>query len=237
MDQPQPPIQPSIRLNIKRPWESVFDRLRRYLLTGVVVTVPVFLTLYIAWIFLLYVDSLVTPLIPQAYNPNHYLNLPFAVPGVGLVLVLIFFVIVGWVTRNFLGRWLFGIPERIVSHLPVISPVYKGIKQVFETLMSGNARAFREVVLFEFPSPGMWTLGFVTGVPQGELQFLPDDELVSILLLMAINPTSATLLFIPRKKLRTVNMTVDQALKMIISGALVPPPEPGPSTTLLRNRS
>jgi uncharacterized membrane protein len=207
----------------RKPWDNVFDRLRRYLFTGIVVTAPVFLTLYFTWIFLLFVDSLVTPLIPEEYRPNHYLK--FSLPGLGLVVVALFFILVGWMTRNFLGRQLFQIPERIVSRLPVISPVYKGIKQVFETLMSGHAQAFREVVMLEYPRMGVWCLGFVTGISKGEIQILPGEELISVLIPTALNPTSGFLLFIPRKDLRFMKMTVEQAIKMIISGGLVMPPD------------
>ena len=208
--------------------ESVFERLRSQFFTGIVVTVPIFLTLYIAWRFLLTVDDLVTPLIPPQYDPMTYL--PFAIPGVGLVIALVFFTLVGWLTRNFFGRLLIRISEGIVTRVPVISPVYKGIKQVFEALMGGRAHAFREVVLFEYNGPGIWALGFVTGVAKGEMQFLADDELVHVLMPTALNPTAGFLLFVPRKKLRVIDMSVDQAFKLIISGGLVPVISPNGNT-------
>ena len=204
-----------------RPLDSVFTRLRAYLFTGIVVAAPIFLTIYLTWNFLKWVDSLVTPWIPDRYNPESYLHV--TVPGIGLVLVLTFFVLVGWVTRNFLGRFLFSIPERIVYRLPVISPVYKGIKQVFETLMSGKSQAFREVVMFEYPRQGVWSLGFVTGKAPANFQVMPDAELTGVLIPSALNPTAGFLVFLPRRDLRILPISVEQALKMIISGGLVAP--------------
>ena len=118
---------------------------------------------------------------------------------------------------------LFSIPERIVYHLPVVSPIYKGIKQVFETLMSGQSHAFREVVMFEYPRPGIWAIGFVTSIARGEFQQVAGTELVSVLLPTALNPTSGFMLLVPRRDVRVLRISVEQALKMIISGGLVAP--------------
>lgn len=215
-----------LRQTLRKPWDSLFARLRGYLLTGIVVTAPIFLTIYFTWIFLLFIDARVTPFIPPRYNPNQYL--PFSMPGLGLIIVLAFFIIVGWLAKNFFGKLLIGLYERILFRVPVISPIYKAIKQVFETVMSGQAQAFRDVVMFEFPRPGMWTVGFITGVMKGEAQFLADDELVTVLVPTALNPTSGFLLFVPRKDLRILKMTVEQAIKLIISGGLVAPPPANP---------
>jgi len=201
---------------------GIFERLRSALFTGIIVTVPIVLTLYIAWRILMFADSLVDPLIPPAYNPNHLLlhNLP----GLGLVIVVLFFIVVGVLAKNFFGRVLIRISEAIVTRLPVVSPIYKGVKQVFETIMSDHASAFREVVLVEFPGGGMWALGFVTGATVEKMKFLAGDEMVNVLLPSALSPTCGLVLFVPRKKLRVIDMHVEEAFRLIISGGMVPPP-------------
>lgn len=204
---------------LKRAEQTLFERLRSEFLTGVAVTVPIVLTLYIAWKFLIFVDTLVTPLIPPQYNPNNYL--PFSIPGVGLVIAVVFFTLVGWMTQNYLGGLLVRISDAIVNRVPIIGSVYRSIKQIFETLVNGYASAFKEVVMLEFPSPGSWTIGFVTGVMK-ETQIDPANELVSVLVPTALNPTGF-LMFVPRKNLRPISLSVEHAIKLILSGGLMPP--------------
>jgi len=205
----------------KRVKAGIFERLRSALFTGIVVTVPIALTLYIAWRILIFADSIVDPLIPPAYNPNHLMH---DLPGLGLVIVVLFFIVVGVLAKNFFGRVLIRISEAIVTRLPVVSPIYKGVKQVFETIMSDHASAFREVVLVEFPGGGMWALGFVTGATVEKMKFLAGDEMVNVLLPSALSPTCGLVLFVPRKKLRVIDMHVEEAFRLIISGGMVPPP-------------
>lgn len=203
---------------------GLFVRLRTYLFAGILVTAPITITGYLTYGFLLWVDSKVTPLIPPHYNPNAYL--PFSMPGLGLIVAAVFFVLIGWFAKNFLGRLVIQASESIVHRLPIIRAIYKGLKQVFETVIGNQAQAFREVVMFEFPRKGVWAMGFVTGTTKGEVQRLTADEVVNVFYPTTPNPTSGFLLFIPKKDLVFLEMSVDDAIKMIISGGILTPPDP-----------
>lgn len=211
---------------------SLFARLRAYFLAGIFVTAPIGITIYLTWIFLRFIDKKVTALIPAQYNPFNFL--PLSMPGievfkslVSLIIVILFFVLVGWFARNFLGRMLFRLSEYIVDRMPVIRTIYGGIKQIFETIMASQSQAFRDVVMFEYPRPGSWALGFVTGITKGEVQRLTDDEVVNVFLPTTPNPTSGYLLFLPRKDLIFMKMTVEEGIKMIVSGGILTPPDRG----------
>lgn len=217
---------------------GLFSRLRSYFLRGVLITAPITLTIYLSWIFLKYVDTRIAALLPPGYNPNTYLTsaLHFEVPGIGLVLVGIFFVVAGWFASNFLGRLFVRISEFFVHRMPVVRSLYTAIKQVFETLMTSRSNAFREVVMVEFPRPGVWALGFVTGVTPGEVQALggaKGDEMVNVFVPTAPSPVNGFLLFVARRELRTMHIPVDEAMKMIVSmGVLMPVAKPTASTRI-----
>lgn len=201
----------------------LFARLRKYFLTGVVVTAPITITIYVSWWLLKFIDTNVAKLIPPVYNPNNYL--PFEIPGLGLVIAAIFFVLVGWFARNFLGRIIISWSEFVVERMPVVSTIYSAVKQVFETTMGDQSKAFREVVLFEYPRKGSWTVGFVTGIVKGEIQRLTEDEVVNVYIPTTPNPTSGFLLFLPRKDLIYISMTPEDAIKLIVSGGIISPPD------------
>ena len=203
---------------------GVFGRLRGYLLAGILVTAPIAITIYLTYNFLLWVDSKVTPLIPPGYNPNGYL--PISMPGLGLVVAVVFFILVGWFAKNIFGRLIINVSESIVHRLPIIRAIYKGIKQVFETVMGNQAQAFKEVVMFEFPRKGVWAMGFVTSTTKGEVQRLTAEEVVNVFYPTTPNPTSGFLIFVPRKELIFLDMKVDEAIKMIVSGGILTPPDP-----------
>lgn len=200
-----------------------FSRLRGYFLAGILVTAPIGITVYLTWIFLQFVDARVTPLIPEHYNPNTYL--PFSLPGIGLIVVVFSFILVGWFAKNFLGRILIRFSEYIVHRVPVIRAVYKAIKQIFETIMTSQSKAFREVVLLEYPRKGVWSLGFVTGRTRGEVQRTTEEETMSVFVPTTPNPTSGYLLFVPKKELYFLDMTVEEAAKLVVSAGIITPPD------------
>ncbi len=202
---------------------GLMGHLRGHFLAGILVTAPITITLYIVWTFLKFLDVKVSGLIPAAYNPNTYL--PVSVPGLGLILCVVFFILVGWFARNFMGRLIINVSEKILDRMPVIRTLYSATKQLFETVMGAQSQAFREVVIFEYPRAGSWTLGFVTGITKGEVQNLTDDEVVNVYIPTTPNPTSGFLLFLPKKDLIYTTMTVEDAIKMIISGGIITPPE------------
>ncbi len=202
---------------------TFLGKLRNYFLAGILVTAPIAITIYVTWGFLKFLDNKITPLIPVIYNPNTYL--PVEVPGLGLIIAITFFVIVGWLTRNFLGRFFVRVSENIVERVPVINTIYGAIKQILETVMASQSDAFKEVVMFEYPRKGIWVLGFVTGATKGEVQSLTDNDTVNVFLPTTPNPTSGFLLFLPKKDVTYMKMSVEEGIKMIVSGGIITPPE------------
>ncbi|MEP4380606.1 MAG: DUF502 domain-containing protein [Alphaproteobacteria bacterium] len=204
---------------------GIVARLRGYFFAGLLTVAPIGLTLWLFWVLLKFVDARITPLIPQNYNPNTYLHalVPFEVPGVGLIVLIVVLIIIGALTRMLLGRTLVRMSESIVNRMPVVRSVYGATKQIVETVLKSQSDAFRQVVLFEYPRRGSWAIGFVTGATKGEVQALTDDEVVNVFLPTTPNPTSGYLLFLPRRELMPLSMSVEEGIKMIISGGIVTP--------------
>lgn len=198
-------------------------RLRNYFLTGVLVTAPLVITFYAAYVVVSFIDNTVTGLLPDTYNPNTYL--PFSVPGVGLVVLFTTLVIIGFLTANFLGRLLLKWGEAVLDRMPVIRNIYGAIKQVLETILQSKSSAFREVVMLQYPRQGIWCIGFISGQTKGEVQNLTADEMVNVFIPTTPNPTSGFLLFVPRKDLTTLHMTVEEGIKMVVSGGIITPPD------------
>ena len=207
----------------KTPLVMFRRRLKAYFFAGVLVTAPLGITFYVSWIFIKWVDSKVTSLLPTIYNPETYL--PVYIPGIGLIIVCIALTIIGALTAGIIGRFWFRTSEKILSRMPVIRSIHSAIKQIFETVLSNQSNAFREVVLFEYPRRGSWAMGFITGQTQGEVQDITKDEVVNVFLPTTPNPTSGYLLFIPRRELVTLSMSVEEGIKMVVSGGIVTPPD------------
>ena len=208
--------------------------MRGYFMAGVLVTAPIGITFYISWLLIRWVDAQVTPLLPPAYNPETYL--PFAIPGLGLVIVFIVLTFIGWSTAGLLGRLWTRISEHFLRRMPVIRSVYGAVKQIIETVLKQQSNAFREVVLFEYPRRGSWAIGFITGQTQGEVQNLTTDDVVNVFLPTTPNPTSGYLLFIPKKELVILDMTVEEGIKMVVSGGIVTPPDRRPAAEREKKR-
>ncbi|MFT7571252.1 MAG: putative membrane protein [Paracoccaceae bacterium] len=208
--------------------------MRGYFLAGVLVTAPIGITFYISWLLIRWVDAQVTPLLPPAYNPETYL--PFAIPGLGLVIVFIVLTFIGWSTAGLLGRLWTRLSEHFLRRMPVIRSVYAAVKQIIETILKQQSNAFREVVLFEYPRRGSWAIGFITGQTQGEVQNLTTDDVVNVFLPTTPNPTSGYLLFIPKKELVILEMTVEEGIKMVVSGGIVTPPDRRPAAEQKKKR-
>lgn len=198
-------------------------RLRGYLLAGILVTAPISITIYLTWSFLTFVDSRVSKLLPEEWYEALYGGT--TVPGVGLVISIVFFIIIGWFATNFLGRLFITLSEYIVDRMPVIRSLYATIKQVFETIMATQSQAFREVVMLEYPRKGVWSVGFVTGRSQGEIQRTTEKETINVFVPTTPNPTSGYLLFVPKKELRYLDMSVEDGVKLVVSGGIITPPD------------
>ena len=200
-----------------------FARFRRYFLAGILVTSPILITAYVTWMIITFIDSQVAGLLPDSLDFTK--RLPHQIPGLGLIISIFTITIIGALTPGFIGRTLLKAGERVLDKMPVVRTIYGAIKQIMETVMSTNSESFREVVLVEYPRKNIWVIGFVTGETKGEVQSLNKSQLINIFIPTTPNPTSGFLLFIPKEDLVYMDMKVEDAVKMVISGGIVTPPE------------
>jgi uncharacterized membrane protein len=197
-------------------------RVRNYFLTGVVVAGPVFVTLYLTWSFVTWVDNLVRPFIPPVYRPETYL--PWPIPGTGLLIGFIFLTLLGFLTANLVGRSLVELGESLLNRMPIVRPIYKTMKQIFETLFSKTGSSFRKVALIEFPGPGMWSIVLLSQPPNSDLaERLPEGEHLSAFMPCTPNPTTGFFFYVKRKDLIELDMTVEDAMTLLISAGMVQP--------------
>jgi uncharacterized membrane protein len=207
-------------------------RLRNYFLTGLVIAAPVGITLWIIWTFVSWVDSRIKPLIPARYSPETYL--PFPLPGFGLVVALFALTLLGFFTANLVGRRLITAGETLLGRMPIVRPLYRGLKQVFETLFAQSGSSFRKVAMVEFPSPGMWSLVFLSSPPGSQVTSrLPSgEEYVSAFLPCTPNPTTGFFFYVPRSEVIELDLTVEAAAKLIMSAGLIQPDATDPAARM-----
>ncbi len=196
---------------------------RNRLITGIVVAAPITLTVWLVFSFVNFVDQRVKPLIPKPYNPETYL--PFAIPGLGVVVVLLVLTILGTLTANILGRTLLKFGEGLVDRVPFIRAVYSTIKQIIDMIASQKERSFREVCLIEYPKPGVYALGFISGDAKGELKESLGEDYVGVFVPTAPNPTSGFLLYEKRDNLKLLDIKPETGARLILSLGLVSPEE------------
>jgi uncharacterized membrane protein len=210
-------------------------RLRDSFLTGLVVIAPVGLTIWLIWSVVGWIDGFVLPLVPEAYHPDRMLqdllgldpSVQINVRGLGVVMFLIFTVLVGWIAKGIIGRSLIRFAESLVERTPVVRTIYSGIKQISETIFAKSERSFEKACLIEYPRKGIWALGFISTQAKGEVdaRIVPGEEVVSVFVPTTPNPTSGFLLFFPKKDVIELDMSVEEAAKLVISAGLVYPPE------------
>jgi len=197
-------------------------RLRNYFLSGLILVGPLFVTAYLTWSFVTWVDGLVRPLIPPHLRPETYL--PINVPGTGLIIALASLTLLGFLTANLVGRTLLELGEKVLHRMPVIRPIYRTMKQIFETVFSTSGSAFRKVGLVEFPAPGMWSLVFVSQPPSDDIAArLPGSEHVSVFLPCTPNPTTGFFFYLPRKNIIELELKVEEAMTLLISAGMIQP--------------
>ncbi len=201
---------------------SLMARLRAYFFAGILITAPIAITVYIAWIVVRFIDERVADFLPEAYNPKAYL--PFNLPGIGLIIVIVALTTVGWLTAGILGRLFLRISESLLHRMPFVRSVYGAVKQVFETLFAPRVSVFRQVVLVEFPRNGLWRIGFVTGTTPGQTQDVVAGGLVNVFIPGSPNATSGFLVLVPPKDVVEIDLTTEEALKLIVSGGIAVPP-------------
>jgi len=201
---------------------GVISRIRTYFLTGLVVAGPVAVTLWLVWWFVTWVDGLVRPFMPVAYRPESYL--PVQIPGLGLIIAFVALTLLGFLTANLIGRKLVDFGESILSRMPVVRPIYRTAKQIFQTLFSKSESSFRRVAVIEFPSPGMWSLVFLTQSPTEDIASrLPATEYVSAFMPCTPNPTTGFFFYVPKAAVIELDITVEQAMTVIMSAGIVQP--------------
>ncbi len=197
-------------------------RLRNYFLTGIVVAAPIGITIYLTWAFVHWVDRHVKPLIPKVYNPDTYL--PFTVPGVGLLFAILILTLLGFMTASLLGRTLVSYGESVLDRVPLVRNLYRGLRQLFQTVLSQSSRSFQKVAVVQYPREGVWRVGFVATQARGEVAGrMADQDLISVFIPNTPNVTAGFLVFVPRREAIILDMSVEEAAKMIISAGLVTP--------------
>lgn len=204
--------------------KSLFGRfksaIKTNLIAGLVVIVPVLASVWAVIILARFSDKLLL-IIPEPYRPENYL--PFPLPGLGLILAIMIVFLAGFLARNLLGRKLVAIGEWLMYRIPFVSPLYKAVKQLVETLLSGSTRDFKRVVLIEYPRKGVYGLAFVTGVSVGEIQRKTERKCINVFVPTTPNPTSGFYLIVPEEDVIPLDMSVEDAFKVLISGGIINP--------------
>jgi len=197
--------------------------LRNRFLTGVVVAAPVGITLWLIYSFVDFVDRVIKPLIPARYNPESYVS--FAIPGMGLLIAVLGLTLLGALAANIFGRSLLDLGERVLNSVPLIRNIYAALKQIAETVFQGQHNSFREVVLVEYPMEGSYAVAFVASEGRGAIKKAVglDDDVIGVFIPTTPNPTSGFLLFVPRARAIPLNLSVEEAAKLIISFGMITP--------------
>ena len=225
--EPEPQLaKPDVEIKAQT---SVLARLRAYFFTGLVITAPIAITVWATYWFVTLFDAWVKPFLPQVYNPDTYL--PIRVPGFGLIFALIAITAIGFMAANLAGRTMIAIWDKTLYAMPVVRSIYKGSKQIFETLFSQKGASFRNVCLVEWPRRGTWSLAFVSReVDGGQIGLERGRAMYAVYVSTTPNPTSGYVFFADAADVQILDMSVEDGLKLVISMGLVFPerlPAPG----------
>nr|WP_316654169.1 DUF502 domain-containing protein [uncultured Gellertiella sp.] len=204
--------------------ESFATRLRNNFLTGLIICAPIAITIWLTWTFIHWADSWVNPYIPYRYNPESYLK--FAIPGFGLLIAVVLITVVGLLGKNLIGRSIVEFGERLVHRMPLVSSIYRGVKQIFESVLKDQSSSFKRVGLIEYPGPGLWALVFISSQPKGEIGAKFNEmgeDMVAVFLPPTPIPTAGFLIFVPKRKIVMLDMSPEDAAKVLLSGGLITP--------------
>jgi len=200
-------------------------RLRNYFLTGLVIAAPLVLTIYIIRTFVEWIDGWVTPYIPTAYKPDTYLH--YSVPGFGVLVALVVITLLGFLVANIVGRRMVHFGESLLARMPIVRNIYGGLKQIFETALATSSKPFTTVGMIEFPRKGLWSVVFVVGKAKGEVAArFPDangEEVLNVFVPTTPTPLSGYLVFAKRSDVIVLNMSAEDAAKLVISAGIVAP--------------
>ena len=202
---------------------STLGVIRTYFLTGLIVAGPVAITIYLTWSFIKWVDGWVTPFIPARYLPDTYL--PVQIPGFGLIVAFVGLTLVGFLTANLVGRTLLRLGEDLLNRMPVVRGIYKGVKQVFETIFSDSGTSFRTVGLVQFPVKGTWSIVFLStsASPDMHERLPPAGDYIGVFLPCTPNPTTGFFFYLPRGDVIELPMSVEDAAKLVMSAGVIQP--------------
>lgn len=194
--------------------------IRSYLFAGLVVWLPILVTFVVLRFMVDLLDNTIA-LLPSAYQPERLLGVD--IPGFGVIFSLVLLIVTGIIATNILGQRLFGWGEAVLAKIPLVRSIYNASKQVIQAIFATNSQAFRKVLLIEYPRKDSWSLAFMTGNPGPQLFANTTEEMVSVFVPTTPNPTSGFLMMVPKKDVIEVGMTIDEALKYIISLGVMPP--------------
>lgn len=201
--------------------------MRSNFLTGLIVIAPIGITIWLIWTLTGWIDSWVLPFIPDRYNPslliNDWTGIQINIRGIGVVLFLVFTMLVGWIAKGLIGRSMIRWAESLVLSIPMVRTVYSGLKQIAETILQQGQQNFDKACLVEYPRKGIWAIAFISTSAKGEIAKRAPEDMVSVFLPTTPNPTSGFLLFVPVRDTIVLDMTVEDAAKLIISAGLVYP--------------
>jgi uncharacterized membrane protein len=195
-------------------------QIRGYFLAGLLVIVPLGVTVFVITAILRLIDRLLI-IIPPKFHPHTYL--PFKIPGLGLVLAIVLIMITGILVKNYIGRRVVHFGEYILSGIPLVRPVYAAVKQVIQAMFGDTPYAFKRAILVEYPRKGVWALAFVTGKTYGEIEEKTEKKTINVFLPTTPNPTSGFYLVIPEEDTISLDISVEDAFKLLISGGVVEP--------------
>ena len=199
---------------------SIKKALKANLLAGILFLMPLVATLWFLHLLAVWVDKTLL-LLPPELRPEAFL--PFPIPGLGFILVFVVLFLAGVSVRNFLGRKIVALGERIMSHIPFVSKIYSAVKKLVESIFFGAGKDFKRVVLIEYPRKGIYALAFVTGVSTGEVQDKTEKRVINLFLPTTPNPTSGFYLLVPEEDVIPLEMTVEDAFKLLMSGGILSP--------------
>ena len=196
-------------------------RIRNVFITGLLITLPIALTYFILQFLFKNLDALSPVFTKVLIDFGAPIPEGYRIPALGLVITLLIVLTVGWFTTNFFGKRLIQLGENIVGKIPFVRRIYKGSKQVVQSIAHADTRAFRKVVLIEFPRRGMLAIGFVTGEARGEVQENTREDVLNVFVPTMPNPTSGFLVFAPPEELTEIDMTIEDGVKYVVSGGIV----------------
>lgn len=195
--------------------------IRRYFISGLLVWLPIWVTILVIKFLIDILDNILL-LLPQRYRPDYLLG--FHIPGIGLVIILIVILLTGMFAANFLGKKFVELWDSLVGRIPLVRTIHMGVKQILQTLFTPGGKSFRKVLLVEYPRAGMWTIAFQTGDSSAMMEKSSTGEtMVNLYVPTTPNPTSGFLLVVPKKDVIELDMSVEQALKFVISLGVVQP--------------